>query len=87
MELQRGQGSVQVSGISPDHAPPSSVPAGLQKLSTVWTAPFPGYAPGFVKHPALGYLLSAMFVVGLFLLASRLTMTIRKRWRERELRA
>ena len=86
-ELQKGRGSVQVTGISPDHAPPSSVPAGLQKLSTVWTAPFPGYAPGFVKHPALGYLLSAMFVVGLFLLASRLTMTIRKRWRERELRA
>jgi len=83
-DLPKAQGSMPVSGISPQHA---SVPSGLQKLSTVWTAPFPGYAPGFVKHPAVGYLLSAMFAVGLLLLASRLTRMVRKRWRERELRS
>jgi cobalt/nickel transport system permease protein len=40
-------------------------PAGLQRLSTLWTAPIPNYAPQFVKSPSFGYLLSAMFGVGL----------------------
>lgn len=44
-----------------------SASAGLQKLTELWTAPFPGYAPKFVKSPSFGYVLSAMFGVGLLL--------------------
>jgi cobalt/nickel transport system permease protein len=48
----------------------ATVPAGLARLSSIWTAPFPSYAPAFIKHPAFGYLLSAMFGVGVILLLS-----------------
>jgi len=43
---------------------PASPPAGIRKLSTVWTAPFPDYAPRFIKSQSFGYLMSAMFGVG-----------------------
>ena len=82
-ELQSVQARTQTS----DQCPPS-IPRGLQKLSTLWTAPFPGYAPTFIKSPGLGYALSAMFGVGLLLLASHLSRTLgRRRWRTRELRS
>jgi cobalt/nickel transport system permease protein len=58
-------------------APPGAVstavpaaPAGLQRLSNLWTAPFPAYAPTFVRSRGFGYLLSAMFGVGLVLALS-----------------
>jgi cobalt/nickel transport system permease protein len=60
---------VQVSK-SANHPSPAAVPAGLQKLATLWTAPFPAYAPSFVRSRAFGYLLSAMFAVGFLLAAS-----------------
>jgi len=44
-------------------------PAGLERLSRVWTAPFPAYAPGIVRNERFGYMLSAMFGVGLVILA------------------
>jgi cobalt/nickel transport system permease protein len=37
----------------------------LARLSSVWTAPFARYAPPYVRGAAFGYLLSAMFGVGL----------------------
>ena len=46
----------------------ANAPSGLARLSSVWTAPFPSYAPAFIKNPALGYLLSAMFAVGILVL-------------------
>ncbi len=52
---------------------PATAPVGLQRLANLWTAPFPAYAPGFVKSRAFGYLLSAMFAVG-FLLAVSLSL-------------
>ena len=36
------------------------VPAGLERLGSVWTAAIPDYAPAFVKNPLLGYLLAAV---------------------------
>jgi cobalt/nickel transport system permease protein len=59
-------------------APPATVataqtsapPAGLQRLSNLWTAPFPAYAPTFVRSRGFGYLLSAMFGVGILLALS-----------------
>jgi cobalt/nickel transport system permease protein len=49
-------------------APPPQAPQGLKHLYSVWTAPFPQYAPSFVRRPALGYILSAMFGSGVIIL-------------------
>lgn len=51
-------------------SPSSSLPRSLQRLSNFWTAPFPAYAPTFVHSRGFGYLLSAMFGVGLLLIVS-----------------
>ena len=64
---------------SGNQATPSAVPAGLQRLSSIWTAPFPGYAPRFVRSPMLGYFLSAMFAVGVFVLVSMFAVAARRR--------
>jgi cobalt/nickel transport system permease protein len=37
-----------------------SVPAGLEKLSGLWTAAIPDYAPEFIQNPLLGYLVAAI---------------------------
>jgi cobalt/nickel transport system permease protein len=37
-----------------------AVPAGLEKLSGLWVAAIPDYAPAFVRNPLLGYLLAAI---------------------------
>lgn len=58
-EIARASGNV---------APPAAVPRGLERLSGVWQAPIPDYAPGFMRDARLGYILSAMFGAGLILL-------------------
>lgn len=55
----------QIAAASLNHAAPDRVPQGLARLSSVWTAPFARYAPPYVRATAFGYLLSAMFGVGL----------------------
>ena len=57
----------------------AETPAGLARLSSIWTAPFPSYAPAFVKHPAFGYMLSAMFGVGVILLLSLIARAFGRR--------
>lgn len=47
--------------------PPVHAPEGLEKLSAIWTAPFPDYAPTFLKSKNLGYILSAMFGGGILI--------------------
>lgn len=37
-----------------------AVPAGLEKLSSFWSAAIPDYAPAFIKNPYIGYLLAAI---------------------------
>lgn len=64
----------------------TNVPAGLQRLSGVWTAPFPSYAPAFIRSPIVGYMLSAMFAVGLLVLASLITKALGRIFAGRELR-
>ena len=58
-------------------------PTGLQRLSGLWTAPFPAYAPAFVRSRGFGYLLSAMFGVGILLCVSLVTQTAIERYRSR----
>ncbi len=60
----------QIAAASFGHVPPSTPPAGLERLSGVWTAPFDRYAPPFLRNVAVGYALSAMFGAGLVILAS-----------------
>ncbi len=80
-ELASRQTRAHIESASGNQAAPASAPAGLQRLSNVWTAPFPRYAPKFIKNPAFGYLLSAMFAVGFLGLASLLTgFAGRRRW-------
>jgi len=57
----------QISAASRDIAPPSQPPRGLDRLSALWSAPFPQYAPRFVRRPAFGYVMSAVFGSGLIL--------------------
>jgi cobalt/nickel transport system permease protein len=46
---------------------PRQVPAGFERLSTVWTAPIPAYAPPVLKSRSFGYVLSALFGSGFIL--------------------
>jgi cobalt/nickel transport system permease protein len=77
----------QIAAASGNHAPPSSVPVGIEKLSNLWTAPFPGYAPRFIRNPVFGYLLSAMFGVGFLVLASLLARALGRKRQEGSLRS
>jgi cobalt/nickel transport system permease protein len=71
-----------ISTASLDHAPPSVPPGGLGRLASVWTAPLPDYAPPFLRSPAVGYVLSAMFGAGLVVLSvTGLTALLRLRQR------
>lgn len=57
----------QMTVASRNVAPPAEQPQGLARLSSLWSAPFPQYAPPFVRHPAFGYVMSAVFGSGLIL--------------------
>ena len=58
----------EIAAASGQTAPPEAIPTGLERLASVWTAPMPDYAPTFLKSRDFGYILSAMFGVGLILL-------------------
>jgi cobalt/nickel transport system permease protein len=47
---------------------PAQVPAGLERLSSIWNAPLARYAPDFISNTALGYLLSALIGVAIIAL-------------------
>ena len=66
------QARAKMAMASRDAAPPVQPPQGLERLSSLWTAPFPQYAPAFVRRPALGYVLSAMFGSGAIIFVSLL---------------
>jgi len=57
-----------IAAASFHHAAPAHVPEGLQRLSSIWTAPFARYAPPYISGARFGYLLSAMFGAGLIVL-------------------
>ena len=67
----------QITVASGNIAPPSQEPQGLARLSSLWSAPFPQYAPPFVRRPAFGYMMSAVFgsglILGCFLLIAWIT--------------
>ena len=57
----------KIAAASGNVAPPAQQPQGLQRLSSLWSAPFPQYAPPFVRQPAFGYVMSAMFGCGVIM--------------------
>jgi len=58
--------------VSRNEAPPPAAPRGLERLSSIWTAPLSRYAPSFIRGAAFGYLVSAMVGVGLIIVAAML---------------
>jgi cobalt/nickel transport system permease protein len=58
----------QIVTASGNVAPPATAPSGLERLSSIWTAPIPDYAPTFMRSEHFGYILSAMVGTGLILL-------------------
>ncbi|MGH9452308.1 MAG: cobalt transporter CbiM [Terriglobia bacterium] len=60
----------KIAMVSGHVAPPARAPRGLARLSSIWSAPFPNYAPRFVRRASFGYMLSAMFGAGLIILVS-----------------
>jgi cobalt/nickel transport system permease protein len=59
----------EIAAVSLNQAPPDKAPAGLQRLSKVWTAPFPAYAPPLLKSAMFGYFMSCLLGVGLVILS------------------
>jgi cobalt/nickel transport system permease protein len=57
----------QILHASGNVPPPAMVPHGLERLSHLWSAPFPDYAPSFLNEN-FGYILSAIMGAGLILL-------------------
>jgi cobalt/nickel transport system permease protein len=78
-DFSRPQAHAQIEASSLNQPAPASAPAGLRRLSTVWTAPVPSYAPQFIKSRSFGYMLSAMFGVGCVLAVSLAVQTVLRR--------
>ena len=77
------EGRAQIASASRNTPPPMDPPRGLGHLSSLWTAPFPQYAPQFVHRPALGYALSAMFGSGVIILVTLMAGSLARRARDR----
>ena len=67
-DLRTGSKRAQIAAVSDGTQLPDGVPAGLERLSSVWTAPIPDYAPPILKSSSFGYMLSAMAGTGLIVL-------------------
>lgn len=67
-DLQNPDVRQQIAHVSGNIAPPEHIPSGLERLSSIWTAPMPDYAPAFMHNASFGYITSAMIGAGLILL-------------------
>ncbi|MFZ0707493.1 MAG: cobalt transporter CbiM [Candidatus Korobacteraceae bacterium] len=74
-DFLRPAARTQIAQASRNTLPPAAPPGGMARLATIWTSPFPAYAPAFVRSRTLGYLLSAMFGVGVCLLIALLAQS------------
>jgi cobalt/nickel transport system permease protein len=72
-------GRAAIATASGNFAPPANVPTGFEKLSNLWNAPFPDYAPSFIQNQNFGYILSAMMGTGLIVLIILGVQTLRTR--------
>ena len=67
-DFRSGSARQRMSQASGNVAPPTHMPRELGRLASVWTAPFPRYAPAIVRSATFGYMLSAMLGTGIILL-------------------
>jgi cobalt/nickel transport system permease protein len=67
-DFANAQTREQMLHASANVAPPSAAPQGLERMSRIWAAPMPDYAPRFMHNASFGYILSAVFGAGLILL-------------------
>jgi len=67
-DLQNPEIRQQITHASGNVAPPEQVPAGMERLASIWTAPMPDYAPPFMHDPNFGYIMSAIVGAGLIVL-------------------
>lgn len=56
-------------------------PSGLQQWSQFWRAPIPDYAPGFLRNPIVGYIISALIGVGIVALIATIVSRLVSRRR------
>jgi len=77
------QARQQIAAASGNRLPPSHVPRGLERLSSIWTAPLSRYAPAFVRSAAIGYFVSGMVGVGLIIATCVLANWVLNRFRPR----
>jgi cobalt/nickel transport system permease protein len=70
----------QIASASGNAAPPPHAPAGLARLSALWTAPLSRYAPSFIRGATFGYLASAMMGVGLIIVLALVLRVILARF-------
>jgi cobalt/nickel transport system permease protein len=66
-DFSSAEARAQIASASGNTAAPMAAPSGMERLANLWTAPMPNYAPRFIKSAGFGYLLSAMFGVGLIM--------------------
>jgi cobalt/nickel transport system permease protein len=83
-DFSNPQARKQMAVASRDAPPPAQPPRGLARLASLWTAPFPQYAPSFVRRPAVGYALSAMFGSGMIILVSLMAGSLATRTRNKD---
>ncbi|MGH9583464.1 MAG: energy-coupling factor ABC transporter permease, partial [Bryobacteraceae bacterium] len=62
----------QIAVASGNQVPPEHAPVGLQRLSSLWKPPVPGYAPSFIRSRYFGYFVSAATGAGLIILLTLL---------------
>lgn len=62
----------QIAAASGNRQPPSHTPAGMERLSSVWTAPLSRYSPAWIRSDSFGYLVSAMTGVALIIVIALL---------------
>lgn len=66
-DFNNSETRAEITAASLNQAAPTQAPEGLERFSTLWTAPIPDYAPAFMNSPAFGYVLSAVFGTGLII--------------------
>lgn len=81
-EFASEPGRAEIARASLGAEPPERVPEGLARLSALWTAPLPDYAPPFMRSEVFGYLLSGMFGTGVVIAAALLLGWWMRRARE-----
>ncbi len=71
----------QIAAASGNQLPPAQAPRGLERLSSMWTAPLSGYAPSFIRSASFGYLASAAMGVGCIVLLALLLGWLTRNYR------